>query len=319
MAKLRKKTMADELPPIVAGAFVTGLLMYPVDVVRAVCMANPGQSPSASLRWFVQENGMMGFLRQGLAAEVSRATLGRGLKFSALNPVHTSIFGKDFQKGSTVTKGIVGSLSTIGEIIACSPFENVKLAAQLAKDPALKIEQARFRTSFDIAKYLIQERGVASLWTGYAGMQMRQMLWSGVYFGTVDHARGFAQDKLPFFPKWLNNLIGGFACGSFAALFSCPPDVSRTTFQKSQLAIAFKPQSSSSNLKMGFWDVTGGDFKAIIRQGRAVCASPAGVAGLWAGIGPKMAYLGGGGAILAWVMPLFKEWWFAYQGIDPSL
>ena len=70
---------------------------------------------------------------------------------------------------------------------------------------------------------------------------------------------------------------------------------------------------------MGFWDVTGGDFKAIIRQGRAVCASPAGVAGLWAGIGPKMAYLGGGGAILAWVMPLFKEWWFAYQGIDPSL
>lgn len=311
---MRKKTATDEIPPIVGGAFVTAVLMYPVDVVRAICMANPGQSASASLSWFIRENGLAGFAKQGLVPEVMRATLARFLKFSALNPIHNSLFGKDFSKGAMVTKGAAGSLSTIAEIIVCSPFENVKLAEQLAKDPVLKIPDGQFRSSMDITKHLIKQRGAWGLWTGYAGMQGRQMMWSGVYFATVDKCRGAVNAISPHTPTTLNNLVGGFCSGSFAAIFSCPLDVCRTGIQKAQLARAFK----SSGTAVTFWDVTGGDCSAIMKEGRAIMGR-AGVQGLWAGIGPKMAYLGGGGAILAWIMPVLKTEWFAMQGIDPEL
>ena len=185
---LRKKTRSDEIPPILGGAFVTATVMYPVDVVRAISMANPGQSALTSLRWFIKENGMQGFIKQGLVPEVMRATLARGIKFSGLNPIHNSLFGDDFAKGSIVSRGITGSLSTIAEIIVCSPFENVKLAEQLAKDPKLQIPDGKFKTSLDVGKYVVQQRGGWCLWTGYAGMQGRQMIWSGVYFGICNNS-----------------------------------------------------------------------------------------------------------------------------------
>jgi len=44
MAETRKATALDTLPPICGGAFITSVIMYPVDVVRAICMSNPGTS-----------------------------------------------------------------------------------------------------------------------------------------------------------------------------------------------------------------------------------------------------------------------------------
>lgn len=314
MPVLRKKTQSDEVPPIVGGAFVTALVMYPVDVVRAISMANPGQSTLASLQWFLRENGLAGFVKQGLVPEVARATLARGIKFSALNPIHNTLFGGDFSEGSMVSRGITGSLSTIPEILVCSPFENVKLAEQLAKDPALKIPDGKFRTSLDVGKYIVGQRGVFSLWTGYAGMQGRQMLWSGVYFGTVVATVKKVDEVSPLGPT-VNKLLGGFMAGSFAALFSCPLDVCRTGIQKAQMSQVFKPAKGAATGKMTLWCVTGGDVAAIIKEGSAITAR-VGAVGLWAGIVPKMAYLGGGGAILAWIMPVLKEQWFTMNNIE---
>jgi hypothetical protein len=272
----------------------------------------------SSLRWFVRENGYGGFLKQGLIPEVMRATLARGIKFTGLNPIHNAVFGGEFKNGSIATKGFAGSMSTIAEIVVCSPFENVKLAEQLAKDPALKIPKGQFQTSMGIARHLIRQGGAWSLWTGYAGMQGRQMLWSGVYFATVDSCKTTVNTASPYTPTAINNLVGGFLAGSFAALFSCPLDVCRTSIQKMQLSLVFQPGSNRSTGKMTFWDVTGGDCSRILHEGKAIVGR-AGLGGLWAGIGPKMAYLGGGGAILAWIMPVLKHEWFAMQGIDPDL
>ena len=306
---LREKTPSDAVPPIIAGAFVTATVMYPVDVVRAISMANPGQSALGGLRWFIRENGVAGFVRQGLVPEVLRATLARGVKFSGLGPIHTTLFGRDFEKGSVLSRSIAGSLATIAEIALCSPFENVKLAEQLAKDPALNIQLRGGSTG--IGQYIINQRGPWALWTGYAGMQGRQMLWSGVYFGTVNKFVAGVDALSPHTPSVLNKLLGGFFAGSFAAVFSCPFDVCRTGIQKAQLAAVFQRSSAT---KMTAWDVSAGDTAAIVREGRAITAR-VGWGGLWAGIGPKMAYLGGGGAILAWIMPVFTARWFEYCGI----
>jgi hypothetical protein len=131
-------------------------------------MANPGQSAMSSLRWFVRENGYGGFLKQGLIPEVMRATLARGIKFTGLNPIHNAVFGGEFKNGSIATKGFAGSMSTIAEIVVCSPFENVKLAEQLAKDPALKIPKVMkcvrlYYTSFFVLHIRVNSRLVWEL------------------------------------------------------------------------------------------------------------------------------------------------------------
>ena len=44
-------------------------------------------------------------------------------------------------------------------------------------------------------------------------------------------------------------------------------------------------------------------------------AGERGIGGLYSGVGPKMVHLGGGGAILAVLMPRFKSMWFEMNGL----
>merc|ERR1719188_565764 len=69
----RKAGPLDTLPPICGGAFVTSIVMYPADVVRAICMSNPGTGAGAALKGFLEAHGVMGFVKQGLVAEVTKA------------------------------------------------------------------------------------------------------------------------------------------------------------------------------------------------------------------------------------------------------
>merc|ERR1712085_69302 len=120
----RKSTKLDTLPPICGGAVVTSVVMYPVDVVRAICMANPGTGPGAALKGFVDTHGVMGFVKQGLAAEVTRASLSRSIKFFMQPIVHRSLYGKPETQGTPISKGLAGAISTVPEVIAISPLEN---------------------------------------------------------------------------------------------------------------------------------------------------------------------------------------------------
>merc|ERR1712151_510375 len=86
-------------------------------------------------------------------------------------------------KGTPVSKGIAGALATIPEVFAISPLENIKLAAQLDKE-------GRFSGSADIAKHILKTRGFSGLMIGYAGMQVRQCLWTGGFFLTLDVYKG---------------------------------------------------------------------------------------------------------------------------------
>jgi len=272
MAVKRKANSFDTLPPVCGGAIVTSVVMYPVDVVRAICMANPGTGAGAALKGFVDTHGVMGFVKQGLAAEVTRASLSRSIKFFMQPIVHRSLYGKPETQGTPISKGLAGAISTVPEVIAISPLENIKLAAQLDKD-------GRFNGSSDIARHIMKTRGFGGLMIGYAGMQVRQCLWTGGFFLTLDVYKGACANL--FSNKLAQDVVAGFMAGATGTALNCWPRRSTPPFP------------------------TAGEIMAA-----------RGITGLYAGVGPKMIHLGGSGAILAVLMPRFKTMWYDAMGIE---
>merc|ERR1719230_2059529 len=201
----RKATSLDTLPPICGGAFVTSIVMYPVDVVRAICMSNPGTGAGEALSGFLKQHGVMGFVKQGLVAEVTRASISRAVKFFMQPIVHNAMYGKPETQGTPVSKGLAGAIGTVPEVFAISPLENIKLAAQLDKE-------GRFKGSADIAKHIMKTRGVNGLMTGWAGMQVRQFLWTGGFFLTLDFYKG--QCKSVISNSLACDVVAGFAAGA---------------------------------------------------------------------------------------------------------
>jgi len=295
----RKATPVDTLPPICAGAFVTSVVMYPADVVRAICMSNPGTGAGAALKGFLEAHGVMGFVKQGLVAEVTRASISRAVKFFMQPVVHKGLYGKPETQGTPVSKGLAGAIGTVPEVIAISPLENIKLAAQLDKE-------GKFKGSADIAKHIVRTRGLNGLMIGYAGMQVRQCLWTGGFFLTLDVYKqtvaGVVSNKLA------QDVLSGFLAGATGTALNCWTDVCRSVIQKKALADTFDPKIPRPGFLAPY---NPGPFFA---EAGSIFASR-GLGGLYSGVGPKMVHLGGSGAILAVLMPRFKTMWFEMRGL----
>merc|ERR1719266_1999222 len=297
---MRKATALDTLPPITAGALVTSVVMYPVDVVRAICMANPGTGAGEALSGFLKAHGVMGFVKQGLVAEVTRASISRAVKFFMQPIVHKQIYGKPETQGTPVSKGLAGAIGTVPEVLAISPLENIKLAAQLDKE-------GKFKGSADISKHIMKTRGFNGFMIGYGGMQVRQMLWTGGFFLTLDWYKGNIKTVIS------NNLacdvLSGFAAGATGTAMNCWTDVCRSIVQKKVLADTFNPEIPRPSALAAY--NPGPFFAEAAHLGKA-----RGLGGLYAGVGPKMIHLGGSGAILAVLMPRFKAMYFNMVGIE---
>mmetsp|Transcript_76355 Transcript_76355/g.247664 ORF Transcript_76355/g.247664 Transcript_76355/m.247664 type:complete len:306 (-) Transcript_76355:74-991(-) len=295
----RKANQFDTLPPICGGAFITSIVMYPADVVRAICMSNPGTGAGAALKGFLDAHGVMGFVKQGLVAEVTRASISRAVKFFMQPIVHKAIYGKPETQGTPVSKGLSGALGTFPEVIAISPLENIKLAAQLDKE-------GRFKGSADIAKHIWKTRGFGGFMTGFAGMQVRQFLWTGGFFLTLDSYKSGVSSVVS--NKLAQDVIAGFAAGATGTAFNCWTDVCRSVVQKKALAETF---DASIPRPSAFEPYNPGPFFATAGE----IFSTRGMTGLYSGVGPKMVHLGGSGAILAVLMPRFKTMYFDMMGI----
>jgi len=295
----RKATSVDTLPPICGGAFVTSIVMYPADVVRAICMSNPGTGAGAALKGFLEAHGFMGFVKQGLVAEVTRASISRAVKFFMQPVVHKAMYGKPETQGTPISKGLAGAIGTVPEVIAISPLENIKLAAQLDKD-------GRFSGSADIAKHIMKTRGFSGLMIGYAGMQVRQFLWTGGFFLTLDWYKSSMSSVVS--NKLAQDVLSGFAAGATGTALNCWTDVCRSVVQKKALADTFdasipRPSALEPLNPVPFFGTA------------AEIMSARGLTGLYSGVGPKMVHLGGSGAILAVLMPRFKTMWFDMMGL----
>lgn len=296
----RKATKFDTLPPICGGAIVTSIAMYPVDVVRALCMSNPGTSAGNALKGFVEAHGMVGFLKQGLIAEVTRASISRAIKFFMQPIVHEAIYNKPETKGTAVSKGLAGAIGTIPEVLAISPLENIKLAAQLDKE-------GKFKGSADIAKHIVRTRGFSGLMIGWFGMQVRQCLWTGGFFLVLDEYKKGVKSVVP--SPLACDIIAGFGAGATGTLINCWTDVCRSVIQKEALAQTFDTSIPRPSALSAF---NPGPFIAKTVE----IGSTKGIGGLYAGVGPKMIHLGGSGAILAVLMPRFKTMYFEAMGIE---
>merc|ERR1711920_1033247 len=175
---------------------------------------------------------MGGFVKQGLVAEVTRATISRAVKFFCFPIAHKAIFNKPDTQGTPVSKGLAGAAATIPEVFAISPLENIKLAAQLDKE-------GKFKGSADITKHILKTRGFNGLMTGYFGMQVRQCLWTGGFFLTLDFYK--AQMKTVISNNLACDVVSGFAAGATGTALNCWTDVCRSVVQKKALAETFDP------------------------------------------------------------------------------
>lgn len=291
----------DTVPPIVGAAVVSSAVLYPVDVVRALCMSNPGIGCNTALRGFVSTYGLAGFVRQGLAAEVTRASISRTITFWLQPLAHAALFSRSANDGTPFTKGVAGVAASVPQVVAITPLENIKLAAQL--DTA-----GRFGGSRDIAMHLVRARGVfGGLFMGFFGMQLRGALWTGGFFLTIDVFKSAASGvgvKNPI----ATDALAGFCAGTTGVLLNCYTDVARSVLQRQALADTFEPAAprrpASEHLS-----------PAIFGRALRDVYKSRGLGGLYAGFGPKCAHLGGQGAALAVLVPRINEWWFKTNGI----
>lgn len=294
MAAPKKTGALATLPPVTGAAMVTSIVMYPADVIRAVCMSNPGTGPITAVGQFVGTHGMKGFVQQGLAAEITRASFSRMIKFWLQPIAHKAVYGKPETQGTPVSKGLSGAMATIPEVIVISPLENMKLAEQLDKDK-------RFNGMMDTARHIQKTRGLSGFYTGYVGMQIRQCLWTGGFFVSLDVFKGVAKNATD--NKLAQDIMSGFMAGVFGTTLNCWTDVCRSVIQKRAIEATFDP----ANKGEGF-------FQACLNPGpffnqASTIMGERGLAGLYSGYGIKCVHLGGSGAFLAVLVPRFKELW----------
>ena len=287
-----KANPMKEIPPILAAAFTAAAVMYPVDLLRSLKMANAGGPPMSTLQLvseFKNNFGISGFFTQGLVPEVSRATWMRGVKFSLFPLIHYKFFGREEKNGSPATLALSAIITSIPEVISIMPLECAKIT--LTMDSTKSLGNSMLKAMGKVK----DAHGIGGFMIGYLGIQYRQAAWSAVYFASVPFFRkkvavGFEKAGIDIKKnknaRVLAQLTSGFAAGVFGAMFNTPGDTIRSVVQKRIFA---EPSIPATFFGVG---------KEIIQT--------KGVGALYAGFGFKAVHLGGGGALMAFLIPMFK-------------
>lgn len=268
--------------------------MYPADVCRALVMSSPGTGAKEAVGGFIKNHGLAGFAKQGMVAEITRGTLSRAVKFFFHPIAHEAIFSKKVKDGNPFSKGIAGVFATIPEVLAISPIENIKLAEQLDKDK-------KFNGMGSVITHINKTRGFSGFYIGFSGMQMRQGLWTGGFFGICDWASACAAGVMG---KGVGaDIVGGFLAGMFGVGLNCWCDVTRTVIQKEAIQATFTHPEPSAG---GGWGANM-NLPAFIAKAGEIAGKQGVMNGLYAGVHVKAVHLGGSGALLAVLMPRFKS------------
>merc|ERR1712216_40333 len=197
------------------------------------------------------------------------------------------------KKGSPATKAAAAAVASLPEGFTIQPLEVAKISLQLDK-------ANKFQNNMTLVmKDIMATRGWTGLFTGYFGIQYRQTSWTAAYFATLQL---FSEKSRAVIPKeyvTLQNLTGGFLAGMFGAVFNTPGDVIRSSSQKAILAAA--PQKHPFSIGLCASGVA-----EFFKMGGQILAKN-GIGGLYMGFGFKALHLGGSGALLGALIPMFKK------------
>eukprot|EP01061_Rhynchopus_euleeides_P046271 TRINITY_DN8711_c0_g2_i1.p2 TRINITY_DN8711_c0_g2~~TRINITY_DN8711_c0_g2_i1.p2 ORF type:complete len:315 (+),score=121.92 TRINITY_DN8711_c0_g2_i1:52-996(+) len=305
----QKQSAFATLPPITAGAASVAFLMYPADVMRALKMASAGGGESNAvvlLRNFIRAHGVKGLASQGVVPELVQRTWSRISKFFLFPPLHRAMWQKEPSQGSPLTKGLAGMAATVPEMMTCTPFETAKVALQLDSTNRFK------NSATGVARWIVKEQGWKGLYCGYAGLQYRQAMWTSIFFATVDditYKTRVAMQGVFGESAAVNrtaSVMGGFLAGTLGAMINTPGDVVRTNVQKAEMAKWISPPATGvPRYNFGPSYVWSGI--TVSTSMASHIATTSGVGALWKGFFFKSVHLGGGGALLNLLIPMFKS------------
>lgn len=119
-----KKAVISNKPvifPALAASFCTAAILYPLELLNALKMANVGSNADTLSTWgligHVRElHGVMGFFLQGVVPHIIRSTLMNFISFPLFAFVHQLLFRQPADNGNGITRAIVGSIVTIPEV-----------------------------------------------------------------------------------------------------------------------------------------------------------------------------------------------------------
>eukprot|EP00732_Lithocolla_globosa_P002526 Lithocolla_globosa_v1_NODE_1676_length_2403_cov_9.212521.p2 type:complete len:293 gc:universal NODE_1676_length_2403_cov_9.212521:1125-247(-) len=278
----------ETLGPISAACATTAAAMYPVDVARALKMAS-ATGGGLSMGEFIKLHGVRGLVSQGVGPEIARATGMRILKFFFFPVTHEAIWKKPTSKGTWYEKAIAGAIAVTPEVMAITTLEAAKIGLQLDSEKKYKNSGAA------VAKDLYGKYGVRGLFVGWQGVQARQMLWTSTYFATLSSFKNLSNGVLGKGPY--SDFTAGFAAGVVGALVNTPADLIRTNIQKDALQNGIpKGQLNSYAFSFGRMATVGSEILAV-----------RGASGLYFGIGFKCLHMGGSGAFVAMLIPIFSK------------
>jgi solute carrier family 25 (mitochondrial 2-oxodicarboxylate transporter), member 21 len=288
--------------PILAAAATTGTLMYPFDVIRTLKMANAGSGLSTSqlIGNFIQSHGIGGFFSQGVGPEIAKATYSRFLKFSIFPLVHAGMYsGRLPGQGTPLTKAIAALTTSIPESFSIMPLEVAKI--QLQMDSTNKLGNSMFNALSGVVK----ERGMGGLGIGYTGIQLRQGAWTAAYFASLGSIRTkvldvcdkYGFDTSSSSVKSACDFTSGFIAGVLGTCFNTPFDTIRSVVQK----------RAFSNP-----DIVAPTFLEVARE----ITAERGIGALYTGWSAKAIHLGGGGALMAALIPFYTRLYDRISGSD---
>ena len=158
-------SLIKKLGPVLSSSFFATALIYPLDIVRSLAMANTMEKLSTAqlLNNFRKVYGIQGFFKQGLIPELTKGTWARFVKFGLYPVVHKQVlrYSNVTGTGTPATKAVAGILTTIPEIISIMPLEIAKLNLQL--DTTNRFTNNMFKAMGEVFK----TRGIKGFTVGY--------------------------------------------------------------------------------------------------------------------------------------------------------
>lgn len=100
------------------------------------------------------------------------------------------MWGVPTSKGTPIQKGLAGAVAVVPEVLTITTLELAKIGLQLDKDK-------KYANSIGkLVKDVYSRQGFAGCMVGWQGVQMRQSLWTGTYFATLDYFKKLSDKAL---------------------------------------------------------------------------------------------------------------------------